>query len=252
MTDPDAMTEAPSHLASHLTPHTPDGAAPLDTCWNRIGVRGDHSCPRLQQHLRCLNCPVFEQAAARLLDRPAPAPAVSADTPAVPAARPDSPDKPRSHPHRARGEGSLVFRVGAEWLALPAAVLRQVGDARSVHTLPHRRSAAVLGIVNVRGVLTLAASLAALLHIERGAHEGTSLKDRPRLLVTEWAGATTAFPVDEVEGVTAFAAEDLLPAPATLAQSAHRHVRGVVAWRGRSVGVLDADALFDSLARSLR
>lgn len=229
-----------------LDAHT---AAPLDTCWNVIGVRGDNSCPRLQQYLRCLNCPVFEQAAARMLDRPAPA---FSATVSVSAANATSAAHAADKPQSARGEGSLVFRVGSEWLALPARVLRQVGDARSVHTLPHRRSPAVLGIVNVRGVLTLAASLAALLHIERAAHEGTSMKDKPRLLVTEWAGATTAFPVDEVEGVSAFAADALLPAPATLAQSASRHVRGVVSWRGRSVGVLDADALFESLARSLR
>ncbi|QGZ66891.1 chemotaxis protein CheW [Paraburkholderia acidisoli] len=219
---------------------TETGGTTLDTCWTTIGVRGDNSCPRLQQYVRCLNCPVFEQAAAGMLDRPAPA--METRVAAAPA--------PKSG--QARGAGSLVFRVGAEWLALPAAVLRHVEDARSVHTLPHRRSAAVLGIVNVRGVLTLAASLAALLHIERAAREGTSANDRPRLLVTEWAGATTAFPVDEVEGVVAFAAEELLPAPATLAQSASRHVRGVVTWRGRSVGVLDADALFESLARNLR
>ncbi|CAD6561161.1 hypothetical protein LMG27952_07368 [Paraburkholderia hiiakae] len=217
-------------------------AQPPDPCWKTIGTLGDNSCPRLETCVRCLNCPVFEDAAARMLDRPAPL-----------ASSALAPERvPESAGPRTRHEGSLVFRVGAEWLALPATALRQVDEARTIHTLPHRRSAAVLGVVNVRGVLTLAVSLAALLHIEAATAGVQARAATPRLLVTEWAGATTAFPVDAVEGVTSFGADALLPAPATLAQSAGRHVRGVTHWRGRSVGVLDADMLFDALARSLR
>ncbi|MEX3689339.1 chemotaxis protein CheW [Paraburkholderia sp. BR14263] len=209
-----------------------------EQCWKVIGTLGDNSCPRLETCVRCLNCPVFEEAAARMLDRPAPL----APTALVLERAPESVDT------RTREAGSLVFRVGGEWLALPATALRQVHEARAIHTLPHRRSAAVLGVVNVRGVLTLAVSLAALLRIDGAPSRAAT----PRLLVTEWAGATTAFPVDAVEGVVNFGADALLPAPATLAQSAGRHVRGVTHWRGRSVGVLDAEVLFDALARSLR
>ncbi|MFD1560804.1 chemotaxis protein CheW [Paraburkholderia silviterrae] len=236
------------------------GAAPLDDCWNRIGTRGDGSCERLAQYVRCLNCPVFEAAAARMLDRPAQR-----------AARAPEPEGGRAaQAGAARQEGSLVFRVGAEWLALGAQALRYVGEARAIHSLPHRRSPAVLGVVNVRGVLTLAASLAELLRIDVTADATAAAAARfatpgagaagaagaraatPRLLVAEWGGETTAFPVDDVEGVAYFGKDDLLSAPATLAHAAGRHVRGVFAWRGRSVGVLDPDALFGALTRSLR
>lgn len=232
--------------------------APLDDCWNRIGVRGDNSCPRLEQYLRCLNCPVFEHAAARMLDRPAD---IAVQT--LPAAAPRNGGEIRSEKSgetgaqsgTARRSGSLVFRVGAEWLALPATVLQHVGEARPIHTLPHRRSPAVLGIVNVRGVLTLAVSLAALLHVEAAPEGAGSAGVRPgrrRLLVAERHGETTAFPVDDVEGVAYFSPEELLPAPATLAQGTGRHVRGVFGWRGRPVGVVDVEALFEALARSVR
>ncbi|MFC4706901.1 chemotaxis protein CheW [Paraburkholderia caffeinitolerans] len=225
-----------------LTAH----AAPLDDCWNRIGTRGDSSCERLAQHVRCLNCPVFEDAAARMLDRPAQR-TLEAGT--------GHSGQSATQTGAARREGSLVFRVGAEWLALSAQALRYVGEARPIHSLPHRRSPAVLGVVNVRGVLTLAASLAELLRINVTADvtaNSTTATATPRLLVAEWDGETTAFPVDEVEGVAYFGAGDLLPAPATLAHAAGRHVRGVFAWRGRSVGVLEPDALFGALTRSLR
>ncbi|QBR03852.1 chemotaxis protein CheW [Paraburkholderia pallida] len=239
-------------------------AAPLDDCWNRIGTRGDGSCERLAQYVRCLNCPVFEAAAARMLDRPAQR-TVRA---------PEAEGGHAAQAGVARQEGSLVFCVGAEWLALSAQALRYVGEARAIHSLPHRRSPAVLGVVNVRGVLTLAASLAELLHIDVTADATTAAAVKfaapgtgagagpasaagaraatPRLLVAEWDGETTAFPVDDVEGVAYFGKDDLLSAPATLAHAAGRHVRGVFAWRGRSVGVLDPDALFGALTRSLR
>ncbi|WP_322046304.1 chemotaxis protein CheW [Paraburkholderia sp. J67] len=245
-------------LESKLEPNVPldvtnAHAVPRDDCWNRIGTRGDNSCERLTQYVRCLNCPVFEQAAARMLDRPAQR-TVGPQAEQASAAQSNGAQNHAS----ARREGSLVFRVGAEWLALPASALRYVGEARPIHSLPHRRSAAVLGVVNVRGVLTLAASLAELLHIEpvapaasTAALTGARLAT-PRLLVTEWDGETTAFPVDDVEGVAYFGADELLPAPATLAHAAGRNVRGVLTWRGRSVGVLESDALFGALTRSLR
>jgi chemotaxis-related protein WspD len=247
-------------IPSHAVRHNHEGhdamdqvsahSAPLENCWNRIGTRGDGSCERLAQYVRCLNCPVFEQAAARMLDRPAQV------------SRAPEPDGGfAAQAGEARREGSLVFRVGAEWFALAASALRYVGEARAIHSLPHRRSPAVLGVVNVRGVLTLAASLAELLRIDPAAlpagapdapgHAGARTAT-PRLLVTEWGGETTAFPVDDVEGVAYFSAAELLPAPATLAHAAGRHVRGVFAWRGRSVGVLEPDALFGALTRSLR
>lgn len=41
-----------------------NGDVPIDDCWNRIGVRGDGSCPRLAGYIHCRNCPVHDAAAA--------------------------------------------------------------------------------------------------------------------------------------------------------------------------------------------
>ena len=41
----------------------------VDDCWNRIGVFGDKSCPRLERHIHCRNCEVYGAAAIALLDR---------------------------------------------------------------------------------------------------------------------------------------------------------------------------------------
>ncbi|KVR47780.1 chemotaxis protein CheW [Burkholderia ubonensis] len=230
----------------------------IDDCWNRIGTRGDGSCPRLAAHARCLNCPVFAQAAATLLDRPlsdadfaeaARTAHEAHDThQAPPDARADDANAPQT---------ALAFRIADEWLGLPVPALRQIDGPRPIHPLPHRRNGVVLGLVNVRGTLTIAASLGALLGLDLGlehdaAGRHASRHAHARLLVVEHRGDTVALPVDEVEGVLRFAASALLPAPTTLAHAATMHTRGLLAWRDTTLGLLDADRVFDSLARSLR
>ncbi|OJB12044.1 chemotaxis protein CheW [Burkholderia ubonensis] len=230
----------------------------IDDCWNRIGTRGDGTCPRLAAHARCLNCPVFAQAAATLLDRPlsdadfaeaARTAHEAHDThQAPPDARADDANAPQT---------ALAFRIADEWLGLPVPALRQIDGPRPIHPLPHRRNGVVLGLVNVRGTLTIAASLGALLGLDLGLEQDAagrhaSRHAHARLLVVEHRGDTVALPVDEVEGVLRFAASALLPAPTTLAHAATMHTRGLLAWRDTTLGLLDADRVFDSLARSLR
>ena len=62
-------------------------------------------------------------------------------------------------------QAAMVLRIGAEWLALPAALADEVAEPRPHHSLPHRRSGALLGVVNVRGQLLPCVALAPLLGI---------------------------------------------------------------------------------------
>ncbi|PCE33512.1 chemotaxis protein CheW [Burkholderia ubonensis] len=220
----------------------------IDDCWNRIGTRGDGSCPRLAAHARCLNCPVFAQAAATLLDQPLSDADFAEAARTAGAAPPDAPADDAN-----AMQSALAFRIADEWLGLPVPALRQIDGPRPIHPLPHRRNGVVLGLVNVRGTLTIAVSLGALLGLERdAAGRHASRHAHARLLVVEHRGDTVALPVDEVEGVLRFAASALMPAPTTLAPAAATHTRGLLAWRDTTLGLLDADRVFDSLARSLR
>ena|SRR5579863_1288563 len=240
---------------------TPSAAAPVDACWNRIGTRGDGSCEQLSTYSRCLNCPVFEHAASTLLDRPLDDADLAA---AAQVARATNADQAvRASSHKAAGapgassaaatHSALVFRVADEWLALPSTALKHIDDIRPIHSLPHRRNRIVLGLVNIRGALTVAVSLAELLHLDRAA-AGTnaSRKSYPRMLVAAHRSEPVAFPVDEVEGVVRFAASELLPVPTTLAHTTGSHASGVLAWRDTTIGLLDPDRVFESLAGSLR
>jgi chemotaxis-related protein WspD len=206
-----------------------------DDCWNRIGVRGDGSCPDLQRYIHCRNCPVYSAAAARFLDRDllpgqiddwtrrfaAPATLKSAST-----------------------QSAFVFRIGANWLALPAGVIDEVAEPRPVHSVPHR-SGIVLGLVNVRGALLVCVSLARLLGIEPDAHG-----ERRRLLVLRSSdGRRVVCPVDEAHGGCRHVAQDLTVPPATVAGEVY--TRAVLAWGDRTAGYLDERLIAKALERGL-
>lgn len=236
-------------------------SAPIDDCWNRIGVRGDGSCPRLAGYIHCRNCPVHDAAAARVLDREQ-----AVDT---------NVEHPPLHAltERVTREADttswLVFRIGEEWLGLPTAIFQQVAQLRPIHSLPHRRHRAVLGVVNIRGALLVCASLARLFGIASefaqdgrrdAAQQVVDARDLARLLVVEPAADGTprgdfanpiVFPVDAVDGVHRFARADFQEVPATIASMSASHAIAVTAWKGVTVGLLDAAKLFETLNRSL-
>src|SRR6185437_11805294 len=92
-------------------PAAPDSAqTAIDDCWNRIGVRGDFSCPKLETYIHCRNCPVHAAAGTVLLDRE-PQPGHLAEW-----TRHIAREKPAPE---AGAQSVVVFRIGAEWLALP-------------------------------------------------------------------------------------------------------------------------------------
>ena len=232
------------------TPDTFDvvRAADIDDCWNRIGVRGDASCPKLERYVHCRNCPTHDEAAMHVLDR------VQARTSIV-----TSSAKIERDDSEADTLSCLVFRIGSEWLGLPTNFCAQVAQLRPVHSLPHRRHRAVLGVANVRGRLIVCASLAALFGIEtsESAVKSVSIDARElgRLIVMQRGNGEQegpiAFPVDAVDGVHRFTRTQLLPVPATLAQRLSSHAHAVAAFKDATVGLLDADRLIDSLNRSL-
>jgi len=232
----------------------------IDDCWNRIGVRGDMSCPKLERHVHCRNCPVHDEAAARVLDR------VEART-SIEQTHAASSDSTRDGDETGT-LSCLVFRIGGEWLGLPTTCCAQVAQLRPVHSLPHRRNRAVSGVVNVRGRLLVCVSLARLFGIEETAvktvsgHQAVDARELGRLLVIERARSPDhhgngehegpiAFPVDAVDGVHRFTRAQLQPVPATLVQRLSSHAHAVAAFKDATVGLLDADRLIDSLNRSL-
>jgi chemotaxis-related protein WspD len=216
----------------------------INDCWNRIGVRGDGSCSQLLQHTHCRNCPTYSAAAVSILDRAVLGEEAAQSTHGVT-------EGPVAVELDTRSV--VVFRIGAEWLALATSVFREIAALRAVHSLPQRRTGAVLGLANVRGELLVCLSLERILGLQRAdtlqtAHPRAADK---RLLVMQREGQLAVCPVDEVFGVERFHKRELRTLPATLSKSGAPYTSAVLSWRQKLVAVLDDELLFHTLTRSL-
>ena len=218
--------------------------APIDDCWNKVGVWGDRSCPALVQHAHCRNCPVYSEAAVTLLEGELPSGYVEEWTKHF--AAPD-------HAHDPDGHTVVLFRIGAEWLSLPTAVCTEVASLRTIHSLPHRHDRVVLGLVNVRGELLICVTLGEVLGLDgpdEPAGEGRRVEHR-RLLVIRREGSQFVFPADEVHGIHRVLPRDVSAVPATVARATATYTKAMLAWRDNAVGCLDDQLLFYKLNRSL-
>jgi len=216
----------------------------MNACWNSIGVRGNRSCPQLEQYIHCRNCPVHAAAAVALLENAPPDDYLAGWTTHL--------AKPEQTAER-DAQSVIIFRVGAEWLALPTPVVEEVTHLLPIHSLPHRRRDVVLGVTNVRGELVICVSLGRILGLEESAVPDPAARRaaRQRFLVIRGDAVRAACPVHDVHGIHHFPLRDLKDVPATLAMATTPHSKKLLPWRDHSVGVLDAQSLFVTVKRSL-
>ncbi len=220
----------------------PELGQDVQACWSEIGVYGKGSCPELANFIHCRNCPIYSTAAAQLLTRPLPADYRRQWTEHFTQQKKRAPQTNAS---------ALLFRIGAELLALPTQALQEVTEKRRIHSLPHRRQGIVLGLVNIRGELLVCVSLGHLLRIEKLPSLQTLRSTHARLLVTNWESSRFVFPVDEVFGTHRFNLHDLKQPPATVARSNPNYTQGLLSWGNKAVGFLSAELLFSALNRSV-
>lgn len=205
-----------------------------DACWRRIGVfGGDHSCPTLATALHCRNCPVHAEAALGLFERESPPDDAAADL--------------RATPRVAGAAALLLFRIDAQWFALPPSSLVEIAEARPATRIAHRTRGHVAGVVNVRGELHLEVALAALI----GLAAPTAGNASRLLLLGDPQGAVTACRVDEVRGIVHADPARYGPVPANLPPLLRALLRGYVETDGVQAGVVDPEALARALQEAL-
>src|SRR3989344_497265 len=209
-------------IASDSLNVTHEDAQSIDDCWNRIGIHGDKSCPLLSEHIHCRNCAVYSAAATRLLDRYA----LQQEERASASIAVESEVKTRS---------LLMFRLGEEWLALATRSLVEVAPLQTIHSLPHQRSRALLGVANVRGALVACLSLVELLGLDSTSSVASGARVVPRMLIIAAHGGHVVVPVDEVDGIHAIDERILEAASRSGAQASAKYTRGVMQFKGRSL-----------------
>jgi len=168
----------------------------------------------------------------------------------------------------------LVFRLGQEWLALPAAICQQVLSPVKSHSLPHRSNRTLIGVVNVRGQLLLKVSLFEILGLARSSEAGFSASNIDKTVPDQTAIAsnssqpafrgyrrmvvvkrnseegqseTWAFEVDELHGVHSLSFDQLQPVAAGAIAASNGCAQYVFSWQNRQVSVLDDIKLFNAL-----
>ena len=217
---------------------THEDARAIDDCWNRIGIHGDKSCPLLEEHIHCRNCSVYSAAATRLLDRYS----LLQDQREAVVSKVEIDVKTRS---------LLMFRLGEEWLGLATRTLVEVAPLQAIHSLPHQRSRALLGVANVRGALVACLSLVELLDLGASVAPAGGGRVMPRMLIIAAHGGPVVVPVDEVDGIHAIDERILDAASQSGAQASAKYTRGVLQYRGRSLRWLDEEQLLSAVTRSL-
>jgi len=207
----------------------------LNDCWNWIGVLGDRSCRELPRHIHCRNCPVFGTGAMELFRRAHPDGYIDEFTEILSEKR-----EIKSHGNRV----ASVFRIGAEWLALPAKAFVEVVSIGPIRRIPHKSGSVLLGMVNVHGYINLCFSLASLLGLTHD--DGTQKKGaagKGRFCVMSTRGGVWVFQVDEVWGLVSYSESEVEPAPVTVAKSVPRFSSGVLVNKDRQIGLLDDELL---------
>ncbi len=225
------------------------GNAPgQDDCWNKIGISGDQSCPELKTFIHCRNCPVFAQAARTFFNRAAPEGYLAewsrwlATSDVRDARGTDTGEGASDLRSRNEGVSVLIFRLGAEWLAVRTHAVAEVTTCRPVHRVPHRSNEIFSGLVNLQGQVELCVSLHGLL----GA---TVTASAPRLIVLHDRdqAARWAFVADEVKGVQLVPRSQWRNVPSTRVNPAVGFSQAVLAWNGLCISLLDEPRVFSAL-----
>jgi chemotaxis-related protein WspD len=122
---------------------------------------------------------------------------------------------------------------------------------QTIHSLPHQRSRALLGVANVRGALVACLSLVELLGLDATNNAASSARVMPRLLIIAAHGGPVVVPVDEVDGIHAIDERILEAASQSGTQASGKYTRGVLPFKGRSLRWLDEEQLLSAVTRSL-
>jgi chemotaxis-related protein WspD len=219
----------------------------ITDCWNTIGVwsKGIHSCEKLKKVIHCRNCEIYSAAGRKMLERD------------LPEGYEDNWAKIISTEKKTQLigiESVTIFRLGNEWMALPTKSIEEITDVCSVHSIPHRTSPVLRGLVNLRGQLKVCISLGQLMEIGKAEkYSGKETKERiyERMIAVTHNDSQYVFLVSEVSGTFHYHPKELKSTPATLSQAAGTYTQGILIWEDKDVACLDSELLFYSMEKKL-
>jgi chemotaxis-related protein WspD len=173
-----------------------------------------------------------DDAMRRLLDRPLSEEDIRRATERV--------AQPRARPVRDVAS-LLLFRVGAERLAVRAVEVARVSRVAVVRRIPHRSNQIIRGLCNADGELLICGDLSALLDLTgtsqvSAAESGSS--DLRRMVVLGPESNRWAIEVDEVLGVQEFETASYKRPPVTVQKTMYRFTANLLSLGGDDVATL--------------
>lgn len=207
-------------------------------CRDVVGVWGDRSCPELNTHFHCHNCPVFAATGRGLLSRAPPAgylKELEADR-SVDAAV----DTTEQH-------SMITFRLGAEWFSLPTRLVVEIDNLSAAHKVPHRKHPAFFGLVNVRGNVIPLINLRQLIRASEDVIDG-----HRRRIIIEQDGQPWAFDVDDIDGVGRVADSEQFKPPVSVEMASPAYIVSMYKFARGDVGVLDTELVARAVQEACR
>lgn len=209
-----------------------------NNCWSTIGVWGgaQEKCDRLSEVVHCRNCEVFSMAGRGVFESKPPAGYLSEWQEKI----------SKEKTEREKGDvGVMVFRLGKEWLSLPAENFQEIVEERNIHKIPHNEGLHILGIVNIGGEINTCYSLMNLLKIDEDVNKKEGGLER--LIVIVINGDRFVLPVCEVSGLARYSSNDLLQTPAALGKKMGTYLLGMFKIQKRQVAALNVEQIYRGL-----
>lgn len=212
----------------------------FDNCWNTIGIWSrEHNCPKLEEVIHCHNCDVYHQATSHVYDAPL-----------TDEYRDECTQVLREHKkvEKTKANSILTFEVFDEWLAIPTHYIKEITSYRTVQHLPHNKNPIIQGVINISGEIEISFSLGELLSL-RDERKGKGVFRH--VIIADYENKHYVFPVSQLGEVFRYHDDDLQALPSTLDEKTGSFMQGIVRWKRRQVGALDAELLFSAISRSM-
>jgi chemotaxis-related protein WspD len=143
----------------------------------------------------------------------------------------------------------VVFRLGHEWLALPARSFSGITGMHTIRKVPHRSKDILEGLVNMQGQLSLCIDLAKFMDVAR--LPAPSAQSKQKMISIGEGQEKWVFVVDEILGLFPCDLGDFSHPPVNIEKSSTNYLKGLINIGDKCVSVLDEELLLYGLERRI-
>ena len=203
-------------------------------CWSSEGLWGNYTCPELDKHVSCLNCPTYIGASQRLYGRKVPDEYLLSGKIAF------------EKKEAATPSGSvcmLVFSCAGMYFAFAASAVSEISRHKMLHRIPHRLDSAIEGIVNINGELIVAIAILRVLGLSSSC---VGESENSAIIVCRNKSERFAFRVDSLVGIRFFQHGDGILPP----EGDSKFVERIFNIDGTSIKFLDFELLGEAVLKN--